>query len=126
MTIRAYIPVHFFQFLRESTEQPGDGTTIVAWEDGDTPRFWWVFSCVDGVEWAPQPAHRLIDPLSIQPGQRSRDYLGVIHAHKRLRLTKPPVKLLAALAQQRPREIKQRWRPIIWVWIKRRVRWLSA
>jgi hypothetical protein len=100
-----FFKLHQFVFLRESKVKPGDGAIIVAVEDGDTPRWFWVYGPrVDGIEfYPPQPEHRLVDPLSIQPGQRSRDYAGVQHAHKRIRLTKQPTKLLAALA--RPREI---------------------
>jgi len=124
--IRAYIPVHFFQFLRESTEKPGDGTTIVAFDDDATPRWWFVLnSCVDGIEYyPPAPAHRLIDPLSIQPGQRSRDYAGIQHVHKRIKLDKPPAKLLSALEsarkKQNPTIIRQRWQPAVWLGLKRR------
>ena len=119
--IQTFIRLHYFAFLRESTEKPGDGAIIVAVDDGDTPRYWWVYAPrVDGVEYyPPQPEHRIVDPLSIQPGQRSRDYAGVQHTHKRVRLATAPVKLLAALEQSRqrqhPRIIAQRWRPIV-VW----------
>jgi len=129
--VRAFIKLHQLAFVRESTEEPGDGTIIVAQDDH---RWWWVYAPrVDGVEYySAAPEHRIVDPLSIRPGERSRDYAGLIHEHKRIRLQQPPVKLLAALEsarqKQRPRIIKRRWRPIVWTIAKKRslraYRWL--
>lgn len=118
--IHTHIKFHQLVFLRESTTKPGEGTILIAWE-GDA-RFWWLYdSHVDGVEYyPPAPAHRLVDPLSVRPGERSLDYSGIQYAHKRIRLTEPPAKLLAALEQakkrQQPRVVihPRRWKVILW------------
>lgn len=121
--IRTYIKLHQFAFLRESTTEPGDGTIIVAFDDH---RWWWVYAArVDGIQYyPPAPEHRIVDPLSIAVGQRSRDYVGIIHAHKRIKLKQPPAKLLAALEQvkqrRQPRPIKRSRLPVFFWWIKRR------
>lgn len=121
--IRAKIKLHQLVFLRESTTEPGDGTILIAW-DTDSPRYWWVFDRrYDGVEYFdPAPEHRIVDPLSIRPGEKSLDYAPQHSpfAHKRTRLTKEPVKLLAALErakkQQQPRIVirPRRWKVIFW------------
>jgi hypothetical protein len=123
--VRAYIKLHQFVFLRESTERPGEGTIVIAFDDH---RWWWVYAPgVDGVEYYPPvPEHRLVDPLSIRVGERSRDYMGVTHAHKRVRLSQPPATLLAALEQAKKRQeprivIYPRWYRAMYFEAKRKL-----
>ena len=118
--ITTYVTLHQFAYLRESTVQPTDDRiTIVAHDDH---RWWWVFANLDGIEYVPAPEHRIVDPLSIAVDQKTRDYIGTTHQHRRIRLKAPPVKLLAALEQAKQRQtrlvIKRSWRPVVWIRFK--------